>query len=239
MTGAAKGIGRAIALAFAREGADVAIIDKDVDGARVTAGEIEEFGVRASISCADVSEERGVARALADIERSFGAADVLVNNAGGGRIHPVLNMPTAMWDDTIRLNLCSVFYLTRAVLPGMIERRWGRIINISSQLAHKGAPELAAYVAAKAGIIGFTRSLAHEVSRHGVYANAICPGPIDTDELRAAHTKRWLDRKASELPVGRLGRAEDIAPTAVLLASEGGCYYVGATLNPNGGDVMV
>jgi 3-oxoacyl-[acyl-carrier protein] reductase len=238
VTGGAKGIGRGIALAFGREGANVAIIDKDADGARATAKEIEEFGVRASVYRADVSQEHEVTVGLAELERSFGATDVLVNNAGGGRIHPVLDMPTAIWDDTIRLNLYSVFYATRAVLPGMIERRWGRIINISSQLAHKGAPELAAYVAAKAGVIGFTRSLAHEVSRHGVNVNAICPGPIDTDELRAGHTKEWLDRKAGELPIRRLGRVEDIAPTAVLLASEGGCYYVGATLNPNGGDVM-
>lgn len=240
VTGGAKGIGRGIALAFASEGADVAIIDKNVDDARATAKEIEGFGVRALAHGADMSQEHEVIAALAGLERAFGATEVLVNNAGGGggRVHTVLNMPTALWDETIQHNLNSVFYATRAVLPGMIERAWGRIINIGSQLAYKGERELAAYTAAKAGVIGFTRSLAHEVSRHGVNVNVICPGPINTDQLRTV-PKAWLDQKVGQLPIGRLGRVEEIAPTAVLLASEAGSYYVGATLSPNGGDVMI
>lgn len=120
----------------------------------------------------------------------------------------------------------------------MMERRHGRNLNISSQLAHKRAPDLAAYAAAKAGIIGFTRSLAHEVTRYGILVNAICPGPVNTDELQAAPVD-WLARKRNEMPIGRFGRVEEIAPTAVLLASEDGSFYAGATLNPNGGDVMI
>src|SRR6202021_1332070 len=111
------------------------------------------------------------------------------------------------------------FFLTRAVLPAMMERRYGRIINISSQLAHKGAPDLAAYAAAKAGVIGFTRSLAHELTRHGILVNAICPGPVDTDELRAAPAD-WLARKKKEKPIGRFGRVEESAPPACVSPSE-------------------
>jgi 3-oxoacyl-[acyl-carrier protein] reductase len=120
----------------------------------------------------------------------------------------------------------------------MIERSWGRIINIASQLGHKGAPEMAHYAAAKAGVIGFTKSLAYEVARNGITANSICPGPIDTALFRALPDE-WRARKLGEVPIGRAGSVDEIAPTAVLLASDGGSYYIGATLNPNGGDVMV
>jgi 3-oxoacyl-[acyl-carrier protein] reductase len=120
----------------------------------------------------------------------------------------------------------------------MIARKFGRIISTSSQLAHKGAAEMAHYAAAKAGVIGFTRSLAYEVARDGITVNAICPGPIDTALFRGI-PEDWRKRKLAELPIGRPGTVEEIAPTAVLLASDEGAYYVGATLNPNGGDVMI
>ena len=147
-------------------------------------------------------------------------------------------MSTAMWDQMIAINLRSVFLCTRAVLPGMIERKFGRIISISSQLAQKGAAEMTHYAAAKAGVIGFTRSLAYEVAREGITVNAICPGPIDTELVRTIPEARRA-RKIASLPIGRVGTVEEIAPTAVLLASDEGAYYVGATLNPNGGDIMV
>ena len=238
VTGGGKGIGRAIAQAFALEGADVAIIDRNVQAGEATAAEINALGRIAAFYQADVSHEQEVVDCFAELERIFGSAEILVNNAGGGVAAPVLGMSTALWDNAIRANLYSAFYCTRAVLPAMMERRHGRIINISSQLAHKGAPGLAAYAAAKAGVIGFTRSLAHEVTRHGILVNAICPGPVDTDELQAAPAD-WLARKRDEMPIGRFGRVEEIAPTAVLLASEEGSFYAGATLNPNGGDVMI
>ena len=238
VTGGGKGIGRAIALAFGVEGADVAIIDRSVEAGKATAAEINALGRTAAFYQADVSHEQEVVDCFAELERTFGSAEILVNNAGGGVAAPVLGMLTALWDNTIRANLYSVFYCTRAVLPAMMERRRGRIINISSQLAHKGAPDFAAYAAAKAGVIGFTRSLAHEVTRQGILVNAICPGPVDTDELQAAPAD-WLARKRKEMPIGRFGRVEEIAPTAVLLASEEGSFYAGATLNPNGGDVMI
>ena len=119
-----------------------------------------------------------------------------------------------------------------------IENGWGRIINISSQLAHKGAADMAHYAAAKAGVIGFTRSLAYEVARDGITVNAICPGPIDTELFRGIPAD-WRARKLAELPIGRAGHVKEIAPAAVLLASDEGSYFVGATINPNGGDYMI
>jgi len=120
----------------------------------------------------------------------------------------------------------------------MLQRKWGRIINMSSQLAHKGAADMAHYAAAKAGVLGFTRSLAYEVAREGITVNAICPGPIDTELFRNI-PEAWRKRKLAELPIGRAGTVDEIAPTAVMLASDEGSYYIGASLNPNGGDVMI
>lgn len=238
VTGGARGIGYAIALAFAREGADVAILDRRKDDAVRASVELEANGVRAFAIGVDVAVEDSVKAAFVEAERDLGRIDILVNNAGIDSNSPVVDMPVSLWDDMMAVNLKGVFLCSKAVLPGMIGRRWGRIINISSQLAQKGAADMAHYAAAKAGVIGFTRSLAYEVIEYGVTVNAICPGPIDTDLFRNI-PEEWRKRKLSELPIGRAGRVEEIAPTAVLIACEEGAYYVGATLNPNGGDIMV
>ena len=238
VTGAGRGIGRAIALTFAREGAAVAVLDRREDLATEVAAQLQEQGVTATAVTADVSQEASVNAAISAARDALGGIDVLVNNAGIDTNSRVIDMPVAMWDEMMAVNLRSVFLCTRAVLPGMIERRWGRIINISSQLAYKGAADMAHYAAAKAGVIGLTRSLAYEVAAHGITVNAICPGPIDT-ELYRNIPEAWRTRKLAELPIGRAGTVEEIAPTALLLASDEGSFYVGATLNPNGGDVMI
>jgi 3-oxoacyl-[acyl-carrier protein] reductase len=144
-------------------------------------------------------------------------------------------MATAMWDEMLRINLKSVFLCTRAVLPAMRRNRYGRIINISSQLAHKGASGMAHYAAAKAGILGLTRSLSYEVADDNITVNAICPGPLDTDMKLPPE---WAAKKQSELVVKRQGRVEEIAPTALLLAGEDAGFYIGAVFDPNGGDIM-
>jgi len=237
VTGGGRGIGRAIAELFGREGADVAIVDLDMKAADQVAAGLRKLGRRALAHGADVSNERAVGDAFKRVASDLGAVDILVNNAGIDTTSLVVDMPTSMWDEMIRVNLRSIFLCTRAVLPDMIAKKYGRIINIASQLAHKGAPEMAHYCATKAGVIGFTRSLAYEVADHGITVNAIAPGPIDTDLLRKL-PKAWLDRKLAEVPLHRAGKVEEIAPTALLLASDEGAYYLGSTLNPNGGDVM-
>lgn len=238
VTGGARGIGRAIALAFAREGAAVAILDRRSDLAEQTAQEIAALGAKSFAVAADVGDEAQVKTAVAQVDSALGRIDILVNNAGIDTTSRVIDMPTEMWDDMMRVNLRSIFLCTRAVLPGMTRRQWGRIISTSSQLAHKGAADMAHYAAAKAGVLGFTRSLAYEVARDGITVNAICPGPIDTELFRNI-PEAWRKNKLAELPIGRAGTVDEIAPTAVLLASDEGSYYIGASLNPNGGDVMI
>jgi 3-oxoacyl-[acyl-carrier protein] reductase len=238
VTGGARGIGGAIATAFAREGADVAVLDLTMAKAEAKTAELEQFGVKTVAIAADVSNEAQVEAAVAAAIKGLGQIDILVNNAGIDTTSVVTDMSTAMWDEMMAVNLRSVFLCTRAVLKPMIDRKFGRIINIASQLGHKGAPEMAHYAAAKAGVIGFTKSLAYEVARDGVTANAICPGPIET-ELYRGLPEEWRKAKLNELPIRRAGQVTEIAPTAVLLASEEGAYYVGATMNPNGGDIML
>jgi len=238
VTGGARGIGASIATAFADEGADIAVLDLKVEAAEEAVAALRSFGGKTFAVGADVSDETQVNAAVALTTEALGQIDILVNNAGIDTTSVVAEMDTAMWDQMMAVNLRSVFLCTRAVLKPMIARKFGRIINIASQLGHKGAPEMAHYAAAKAGVIGFTKSLAYEVARDGVTVNAICPGPIDTDLFRALPAD-WRARKLNELPIGRVGQVEEIAPTAILLASEEGAFYVGATLNPNGGDVML
>ena len=216
----------------------MAVLDRREDLAAEVAALLQGQGATAAAVTADVSQEASVGAGIAAAQDALGGIDVLVNNAGIDTNARVVDMPVAMWDEMMAVNLRSVFLCTRAVLPGMIERRWGRVINISSQLAHKGAAEMAHYAAAKAGVIGLTRSLAYEVAADGITVNAICPGPIDTELFRNI-PEAWRTRKLAELPIGRAGTVDEIAPTAVLLASDEGSFYIGATLNPNGGDVMV
>lgn len=237
VTGGASGIGRAIAALYAREGAKVGIVDLDAEGARAVAGEIGGDG-RAAAATADVGDEAAVTAAIAAIVDALGDIDILVNNAGIDTTRELDGMPTEMWDKMIAVHLRGTFLCTRAVLPAMRRKRWGRIINLSSQLAHKGAATMVHYCAAKAGIMGMTRALAHEVARDGITVNCLNPGPINTPLLHAIPAD-WLERKKSELPIGRFGEVDEVAPAALLLASDEGSYFVGASLNMNGGDYMI
>lgn len=236
VTGAATGLGRGIAMLYAAEGADVAVLDRNGPGADAVAQAIRDLGRRSASVQVDVSDEASVKAAIAAAIAALGPPDILVNNAGIATVSLLEDMQTAMWDEMIRVNLSSVFFCTRAVLPHMRARKYGRIINISSQLAHKGGEGMAHYAAAKAGILGLTRSLAYEVTRDNIAVNAICPGPLLTD-MRLP--PEWAAKKQGELVIGRQGRVEEVAPTALLLATEEAAFYVGATFNPNGGDIMV
>jgi 3-oxoacyl-[acyl-carrier protein] reductase len=187
---------------------------------------------------ADVSDESMVKAAFAKVRKELGEVDILVNNAGIDTTCELADMPTDMWDRMIDIHLKGTFLCTREVLPAMKAKRWGRIINLSSQLAHKGAPTMVHYCAAKAGIMGFTRSLAYEVARDGITVNCLNPGPINTPLLLGLPAD-WLENKRKELPIGRFGEVGEVAPAALLLASDEGSYFIGASMNMNGGDYMV
>jgi 3-oxoacyl-[acyl-carrier protein] reductase len=168
----------------------------------------------------------------------FGRVDILVNNAGIFTESLLEKMPVDDWDRVVNTNLRGTFLCTRALVNQMLERGDGRIINIASQLGQIGGGSVSHYAASKAGVIGLTKSLAREVSSRGVLVNAIAPGPINTP-LLDSETEEWRSAKLAELPIGRFGTVDEVTPTAVLLASADGSYYVGQTLGPNGGDVML
>ncbi|MFY9220472.1 MAG: SDR family oxidoreductase [Candidatus Nanopelagicales bacterium] len=234
IVGGAGGIGKAIGAAYVNAGARVVLADRNGEAAERAA---EEIGAVTGVAI-DVANEDSVKVAVADALTALGSIDILVNSAGIATQSSVADMDLAMWSETIAVDLTGVFLVTHHVLPDMLARGSGRIINIASQLGIKGGHSLAHYCAAKAGVIGFTKSLALEVAEAGVLVNAISPGPIDTPMVEAID-EEWKKAKRKELPLGRFGKPEEVAPTAVLLASDpGGNLYVGANLGPNSGDVM-
>lgn len=233
VTGAASGIGRAIASAFVDAGAVVTIADRDpAVGERAT-----DLGARRG-EMLDVTSESAVNALVARVVAQDGRLDILVCSHGILTQSSAMDMSTEQWQETIDVDLTGVFLLNRAALRPMLRQRSGRIINIASQLAIKGGVSLAHYAAAKAGVIAMTKSIALETSEHGVLVNAIAPGPIETPMVEGIDDQ-WKRDKRAELPLGRFGIPDEIAPTAVLLASDpGGNLYVGQVLGPNSGDVM-
>jgi len=239
VTGAASGIGRGIAVAFAREGASIVVVDRvEESEASDVLSSVRECGVSALFVRTDVSDESSVNSMAERATAEFGRVDILVNNAGIFTESLLENMTVDEWDRVVNTNLRGTFLCTRALINQMLERGDGRIINIASQLGQIGGGAVSHYSASKAGIIGLTKSLAREVSHRGVLVNAIAPGPIETPLLER-ETEEWRSAKLAELPIGRFGTVDEVTPTAVLLASAGGTYYVGQTLGPNGGDVML
>lgn len=223
VTGGASGIGKAIAEAFAANGDTVAVLDRDGGAGRIAV---------------DVSDEDSVKAAFAAARAQLGRIDILVNSAGLLTESPLEAMTLATWNETVSVDLTGVFLCCREVVGEMRERKWGRIINIASQLAIKGGTGLAHYSAAKAGVVGLTKALALEVSGDNVLVNSIAPGPIETPLVEGI-SEDWKAAKRAELPLGRFGLPAEVAPTALLLASDpGGNLYVGQTLGPNSGDVM-
>jgi 2-hydroxycyclohexanecarboxyl-CoA dehydrogenase len=236
VTGGASGIGRAIALRLARDGADVAVLDLNRTGAEAVAREIAGLGRRSLAVETDVGSAASVAAAVERVHGGLGPAHVLVNDAGIADFVPLLQMTEEVWDRMLRVHLKGVFNCTRAFAPDMVEATWGRVVNMASVAGLIGGPGLAHYSAAKAGIIGFTKAIAHELGPLGVTVNAIAPGMIDTPMLRAANVPEEIIRHTTERnPIRRLGVPDDIAAACAYLASEEAGFVTGQVLSPNGG----
>jgi len=235
ITGSGRGIGYAAALALAREGVSVVITDINPESvARATAA-LEAAGHTAYGQVADVCDGTQV-QALVDATcQRFGSVDILVNNAGFTRDKYLTKMPEADWDDVVDTILKGAYYCTKAAIPSMMEKRWGRIINIASR-AHLGNTGQTNYSAAKAGLLGFTRSLAFELGKFDITANAIAPGFVETDLIRALPTYETLRTNAlARQPLQRLGAVEDIADAIAFLASARASFITGETLHVTGG----
>ena len=241
ITGASSGIGRGVAVAFARQGARVAVNYPDPaqrPAAEAVCGLIDEAGGEAIAIEADVSVEDDVARMVRGTRDAFGGIDILVNNAGIAHTAPIQDIPVATWDRLIAVHLRGTFLTTRLVLPGMYEAGFGRIINTASQLAYKGSPGLTHYTAAKGAIIAMTRSLALEVGARDVTVNCVAPGATRTPILDDV-PRELIEQIRQSIPLGRLAEVDDIVPTYVFLASDEARHYQGQCLSPNGGDVFL
>jgi 3-oxoacyl-[acyl-carrier protein] reductase len=240
VTGAARGIGASIALRLAADGMSVGVVDLDEQGSERTAKEIVELGGRAIAIGADVADEKAANEAVALTAAELGRPSVLINSAGIIRDNLIFRMSTADWDAVMDVHLRGAFLMTRAAQAHMTQEKWGRIVNISSTSA-LGNRGQANYAAAKAGLIGFTKTLALELGRFGVTANAIAPGFVETDMTVASAARQGLDydewklAAASDIPAGRIGKPEDIAAVASFLCREEAGYVSGQVIYVNGG----
>jgi len=235
VTGASRGIGAAVAARLAGDGARVIGTATTADGAARISAALGIHGGRGAVL--DVVEPASIDALLEDIESKEGGVAILCNNAGITRDTLLLRMKEADWDAVLDTNLASVFRMSKAVLRGMMKARQGRIVSITSVVGLTGNPGQANYAAAKAGIIGFTKSLAREVGSRGITVNAVAPGFIDTDMTRALPEAQRTQLNA-QIPLGRLGRPEDIAAAVAYLCSADGAYITGETLHVNGGMYM-
>jgi NAD(P)-dependent dehydrogenase (short-subunit alcohol dehydrogenase family) len=249
ITGGGRGIGRAIALAFAREGARVALAARTGQQVEETAAEIGNEETALPVVC-DVSDVASVNLMFSRVSVKFGRApDILVNNAGIAESAPLVRTDDDLWQRHLAVNLSGTFYCTRAAVPGMLERGWGRIINIASIAGKTGAPYIAAYSASKHGVLGLTRSVAMELAAKGITVNAICPGYVDTDMTArgiqnvTAKTGRSADEALETLkkmsPQNRLITVEEVAALALLLASDDARGINGQAINVDGGTVLI
>jgi len=237
VTGAAQGIGRAIALALAEDGADLALGDLNLDKLEATAREVEGLGRKALALHLDVSSSDSVQAAVAKTLETWGKIDILVNNAGITKDNLVLRMKPQDWDAVLGVNLNGAFHCIRTVLPGMVKQRYGRIVNIASVVAQSGNPGQANYIASKAGVIGLTKAVASEVGSRNITVNAVAPGFIATamtEKLPEAVRERML----TLIPLGRMGADRDVASGVRFLVSEEAGYITGHVLNINGGMYM-
>lgn len=237
VTGASRGLGRAIALALGAQGATVIGTATSATGATVVQKMLDEAKITGLGAVCNVTDAAACEALLEDIEAKFGTVAVLVNNAGITRDNLALRMKDDEWDDVMETNLKAVFRLSKLCMRGMMKARFGRIINITSVVGEAGNPGQANYAAAKAGVAGMSRALAHELGSRNITVNCIAPGFIDTDMTRALPDAQ-RDALLNKIPLGRLGRPEEIAATVAFIASPQAGYITGNTINVNGGMYM-
>lgn len=238
VTGASRGIGRAIALTLAEAGADVAVnYAGNAAAAEEVAAEIRKMGRRALILQGDVSQTEAAAAMLDAVVAEFGRCDILVNNAGITRDGLLMRMKEEDWDAVLNTNLKGVFNCTKAALKYMMKQRSGKIVNIASVVGIMGNAGQANYAAAKAGCIGFTKSVAKEVASRGITVNAVAPGLIATD-MTSVLPDKVIEEMAAEIPLKRAGQPVDVAKAVLFLVSDDAAYITGQTLNVDGGMVM-
>jgi 3-oxoacyl-[acyl-carrier protein] reductase len=235
VTGAGRGIGQAIALRFAEEGADVGVVDIDRDSAQQTAEAIRARGRKAFVAGADVSRPEQVATTVAGIVRELGRIDILVNNAGVEKRASFFEITSEDWQRQLDVNLSGTFYCTQSAASEMAAHGYGRVVNLSSVAGLIGPIDLAAYGAAKAGIIGLTRAAALDLADHGITVNAIAPGPIETELMLGVWTAEALRERPQHGAIARFGTVEEIAHTALFLASPRSGFITGITIPVDGG----
>ena len=239
VTGAGSGIGRAIAEKLAKDGESVVVNDLEGEDAKEAAVRIEEEGGRTTAAPGDVSEPEDVRKIVEAARETYGPVEVLVSNASFLQQQPFVDLTVEDFDRMISVHLRGTFLCIHAVLSEMLSAGRGVVVNIASQLGQIGAEGLAHYAAANAGIIGLTESLAREVSAQGVRVNAVAPSPVNTPLVTDNLPEEWREAKATELPLGRFGEPHEVAETVSFLASNAAALYVGQTLGPNSGDVML
>jgi 2-hydroxycyclohexanecarboxyl-CoA dehydrogenase len=245
VTGGAQGIGKGIAATLGRDGFRVAVADLNRAGAEETAKEISAAGGEAIAVQIDVTSTESVKAAVATIEGELGPIEVVVNNAGWDDFMPFVKTDEDFWDKILDINYKGALRVIRAVVPGMMERGFGRVINIGSDAGRVGSSMEAAYSGAKGGIIAFTKTLAREVARKGVTANTVCPGPTDTPALRkfangagGGDAEKVIVGMTSAVPMKRLGTPQDVGPAVSFFASDGAGFVTGQTLSVSGGLTM-
>ena len=237
VTGASQGIGHACALALAREGACVAVAARNQPKLDELAAEIIASGGKAAAFVIDVGDEEQVKAGIKAVLGQFGKIDILVNNAGITRDQLVMRMKRADWDSVLSTNLTSAYLCIQSVIPSMLKQRWGRIINIASVFGQMGQAGQANYSASKAGLIGLTMAIAREVASRSITCNAVAPGFIETN-MTAALSAEFKENAVKMIPLGRVGKSEDVASAVCFLASEDASYITGHVLNVNGGMLM-